>query len=601
MIDSTKLCMGCMSRREGSGPCPNCGFDESQPQENGFLPLRTFLCGRYVVGRSIYSNGESITYLGYDCKTDAPVQIQEYMPAVLCGRRMDGSISINEGSETNYKTLMLEYEGILKTLRQQGRLSGIIPVVDTFHEKNTVYGVFQKIQTVPLGKFLTRCGGELNWSRVKKMFIPLLNTLVSIHNAGIIHRGISPETVLIDKQGNLWLSGFSTVALRTNQSEIEPELFSGYAAPEQYDPSGLQGPWTDVYAVGAVMYKALTGTMPPQSTTRRINDNLLPCDQLNSSVPQNVSDVIASATEYHYSRRTQSIEEMLSGLLQAAESRTSIYVANKGESSSDFHLSHELRQDKRANDGPAPVPVKKVYSRSHSALYAVLSMLITFGILGYVMLRFIESTTSAEEPSSSSSSSGLNIAAGPTMAVGGEVPNFIGMTVDMIQSTAIFSDNYLFSIREEENDDAAEGIVFDQSPAPKTPMQNKGTVVLYVSKGSPMIPMPNVQGRTIDEAVQILNAAGFTSDNYQVIESFEEGEEGKVLRTNIAPDTPVRKNKDKIMLIIRSKDMSSSSSEPEEPEEPDEEESSSSSGKRRSSTASGSTIIIIPRKSSSSD
>jgi len=593
-----------MSRKEGGGPCPNCGFDESQPQENGYLPLRRYLNGRYVVGRSTYSNGESITYLGYDCKTDAPVKIQEYMPAVLCGRRMDGAISINEGSETNYKTLMLEYEGILKTLRQQGRLSGIIPVVDTFHENNTVYGVFQKIQTVPLGKFLTRCGGELSWSRVKKMFIPLLNTLASIHNAGIIHRGISPETILIDKQGNLWLSGFSTVALRTSQSEIEPELFSGYAAPEQYDPSGLQGPWTDVYAIGAVMYKVLTGTMPPQSTSRRINDNLLPCDQLNSSVPQNVSDVIASATEYHYSRRTQSVEEMLSGLLQAAESRTSIYVANKAEkeNASDFHLSHELRQDRQVKNEPAPVPVKKVYNRSHSALYAVLSMLVTFAILGYVMMRFIESTTLAEEPSTSSSSSGLNIAAGPTMSVGNKVPKFIGMTVEMIQATPLYSDNYLFSIREEENDDAAEGIVFDQSPAPETPMQNKGTVVLYVSKGSPMIPMPNVAGRTIDEAVQILNASGFTSDNYQIIESFEEGEEGKVLRTNIAPDTPVRKNKDKIMLIIRSKDMSSSSSEPEEPEEPEEdEESSSSSGKRRSSTASGSTIIIIPRKPSSDE
>ena len=119
-----------------------------------------------------------------------------------------------------------------------------------------------------------------------------------------------------------------------------------------------------------------------------------------------------------------------------------------------------------------------------------------------------------------------------------------------------------------------------------------------------MIPMPNVAGRTIDEAIQILNAAGFSSENYQVIESFEEGEEGKVLRTNIAPDTPVRKNKDKIMLIIRSKDMSSSSSEPEDIQEPDddnEDGGSYSSGKRKSSTASGSTIIIIPRRPSDDD
>ncbi len=589
MIDTTRLCMGCMSRKEDTGPCPSCGFDESVPHDNSFLPMRTLLNGRYLVGRCLSSNGESITYLAYDCKTDAPVQVQEYMPEVLCGRRLDGSISIREGCETNYKTLLLEYDNILKTLRQQGRLSGIIPVVDIIHEKGTVYGVFQRIQAAPLGRFLTRCGGELNWSRVKKLFIPLLNTLASLHDAGVVHRGISPETILIDRAGDLWLSGFSTVALRTSQSEISPQLFTGYSAPEQYDPSGFQGPWTDVYAVGAVMYKALTGTMPPQSTSRRINDNLCPCNQLNPSVPQNVSDVIAAATEYNYDARTQSVEEMLSGLLQAAESRTSVYVASKPEEASPPALRTERKEKE--------VPTRKVYSRSRSALYAVLSMLVTFGILAYVMMRFIDASTITEEPSSSSSSSsGLNIAAGPMMEAGNKVPNFIGNSLESIQATPLYTENYFFSIREEENDDYAEGIVFNQSPEQGAPMQNKGTVVLYVSKGAPMIPMPNVTGRTVDEAIQILNAAGFSPDNYQVIESFEDGEEGKVLRTNIAPDTPIRKNKDKIMLIIRSKDMSSSS-EPEDEEPPEEEDSSSS----RRKTSSGKVVVVVPRKSSSDE
>ena len=317
--------MGCMSRKEQSGPCPNCGFDESQPHDKSFLPLRAVLGGRYVVGRCLTVNGEAITYLGYDCKTDQTVQIREYMPDVLCSRRLDGSLSIKEGCEANYKTLMLEYSGILKTLRQEAQLSNVIPVIDILHENSTVYGIFQRIQAAPLGRFLNRCGGELNWSRAKKLFIPLLNTLSTLHEAGIIHRGISPETILIDKSGELWLSNFSTVALRTSQSEIVPHLFPGYTAPEQYDPSGSQGPWTDVYGVGAVMYKTLTGTMPPQSTTRRINDNLCPCNQLNPSVPQNVSDVIAAATEYDYSRRTQSVDDMLSGLLQTAEGKTSVY------------------------------------------------------------------------------------------------------------------------------------------------------------------------------------------------------------------------------------------------------------------------------------
>ncbi len=579
MIDTSRLCMGCMSRKEQSGPCPNCGFDESQPHDKSFLPLRAVLGGRYVVGRCLTVNGEAITYLGYDCKTDQTVQIREYMPDVLCSRRLDGSLSIKEGCEANYKTLMLEYSGILKTLRQEAQLSNVIPVIDILHENSTVYGIFQRIQAAPLGRFLNRCGGELNWSRAKKLFIPLLNTLSTLHEAGIIHRGISPETILIDKSGELWLSNFSTVALRTSQSEIVPHLFPGYTAPEQYDPSGSQGPWTDVYGVGAVMYKTLTGTMPPQSTTRRINDNLCPCNQLNPSVPQNVSDVIAAATEYDYSRRTQSVDDMLSGLLQTAEGKTSVYKPQE---------LPEKRQDSQEDS----VPERKVYHRSRSALYAVLSMLVTFGVLGYIMLRFID--TSALEPEETSSSSvsvsKAPIAAGPLMEAGNNVPDFIGMSAESIQATAYYTDNYFFSIREEENDEVEEGIVFDQSPAPKAPMQNKGTVVLYVSKGAPMIPMPALAGRTVDEAIQILTASGFTSDSYEIVYSFEDGEDDKVLRTNIAPDTPIRKNKDKIMLIVRSKDMSSSS-EPEDEEDPDEE---SSSSKKNSSSK----IVVKPKRSS---
>ena len=161
MIDTSRLCMGCMSRKEQSGPCPNCGFDESQPHDKSFLPLRAVLGGRYVVGRCLTVNGEAITYLGYDCKTDQTVQIREYMPDVLCSRRLDGSLSIKEGCEANYKTLMLEYSGILKTLRQEAQLSNVIPVIDILHENSTVYGIFQRIQAAPLGRFLNRCGGEL--------------------------------------------------------------------------------------------------------------------------------------------------------------------------------------------------------------------------------------------------------------------------------------------------------------------------------------------------------------------------------------------------------------------------------------------------------
>ena len=145
-----------MASKAGDGPCLNCGYDDTQAQDSAYLPVRTMIAERYAVGRVLSTNGESITYLGYDCETGTAVQIREYMPAVLCGRRLDGSIAINAGCETHYKTLMVEYEEILKTLRQMGNVSGVTPVMNICRQNNTVYGVFQNIRTISLGKFLTK-------------------------------------------------------------------------------------------------------------------------------------------------------------------------------------------------------------------------------------------------------------------------------------------------------------------------------------------------------------------------------------------------------------------------------------------------------------
>jgi serine/threonine-protein kinase len=417
-----------MAPKAGDGPCLNCGYDDSQAQDSAYLPVRTVIAERYAVGRILSTNGESITYLGLDCETGTTVQIREYMPAVLCGRRLDGSIAINAGCETHYKTLMLEYEEILKTLRQLGNVSGVVPVMDICRQNNTVYGIFQNIRTISLGKFLTKCGGDLNWSRAKKIFLPLLHTISTLHGAGLIHRGISPETVQIDRSGNLWLTEFSTAALRTNQSEIEPELSTGYAAPEQYNPQSPQGPWTDVYSAAALLYKTLTGTMPPQSTSRRINDNLCPCAELNDSIPANVSDAVSAAMNIDTQERLQSAEEFISDLLQAAGGKTSIYQAKRPEKAPAVK--------EPVSDEPVRTAPRRRHHRSYGAVYAVLAMVLTFALLGTAVWRLmgslLETPEIPDDPGSSQSSNAGFI--GPAFLEDTNVPNFVGMSREEIQA-----------------------------------------------------------------------------------------------------------------------------------------------------------------------
>lgn len=124
------------------------------------------------------------------------------------------------------------------------KISGVVPVIDRFVDNNTVYVVYRYIRALNFSAFLQRNSGELTWGQAKKMFLPLLNTLSQLHKKGIVHRGISPETILVDQDNKLWLTGFCIADTRTEGGDVGAALFEGYAAPEQYSLSGWQGSWT---------------------------------------------------------------------------------------------------------------------------------------------------------------------------------------------------------------------------------------------------------------------------------------------------------------------------------------------------------------------
>lgn len=166
--------------------------------------------------------------------------------------------------------------------------------MDRFVDNDTVYVVYRYIRSLTLSAFLQRNGGELTWSQTKKMFLPLLNTLSQLHKKGIIHRGISPETILVDQDNKLWLTGFCIADIRAEGGDAGASLFEGYAAPEQYSLNSWQGNWTDVYGISAVLYRVLTGTRPSDGNSRRISDDLCPPDELNRKIPDNISDAIFS-------------------------------------------------------------------------------------------------------------------------------------------------------------------------------------------------------------------------------------------------------------------------------------------------------------------
>lgn len=311
-----KLCMGCMEYKGAARVCPKCGYVENTPHNPAYIAPGTMLHERYLVGKQLSANGQGATYIAYDTAVSCKVMLSEYMPEDLCVRvKGKPTISVNYNNLAQYKALMAEFTELNKSLAKMRSLSShLTPTLDIFAENNTTYAVYEYIEGVRLVEYLKESAGELTWSEVSAMFPPLFTTLSLVHNAGVIHRGISPETIYVTEKGELKLTDFCISGLRTNSTELVSEIYPGYAAPEQYSAASRQGTWTDVYGICAVLYRILTGSKPDPANIRLECDNLYNPQDLNSNIPKHVSDVIMEGMNLVGEDRIQTITELVTRL-----------------------------------------------------------------------------------------------------------------------------------------------------------------------------------------------------------------------------------------------------------------------------------------------
>ena len=312
-----RLCLGCMNELEADGTCSHCSYGGSTSRIQPYLAPGTTLDDRYLVGRLLTYNGEGASYISYDNVAHEKVVIREYFPDTFCTRsRSSDSVTVNPDCLAKYKTYMSEFAEVNKTLSRLRTLQHIQPAIDLFSQNNTTYAVYPYVEGLSLKKFLQSNSGRLSWEQVKKMFPPVFTTLSLAHNAGVIHRGISPENILVTTKGELKICGFCISAIRTSNSELTPELYSGYAAPEQYSSLEWQGSWTDVYAISAVLYRILTGCVPTEAYRRIGNDDLIEPIKINSDIPAGISHIIMKGMAVRSEDRIQTITELVTRLFE---------------------------------------------------------------------------------------------------------------------------------------------------------------------------------------------------------------------------------------------------------------------------------------------
>ena len=282
------------------------------------LPPGTILHGRFEIRRVIGEGGFGITYEGRDQILDARVAIKEYYMTGFVNRNTAVSLdvipSVGEKAETFRKNREKFYSEAM-VLAKFGEEDGIVRIQDYFQENETAYIVMEYLDGGSLKDRLNK-DGAMNWEEALDLLMPGMVSLEHVHEAGIIHRDISPDNIMLTKSGKIRILDFGAArkTTETDPKSLSVILKPGYAPEEQYRSKGVQGPWTDVYAFCATLYKCITGNVPEEAMDRLVSDTLRPVHFLVPECPVSVSKVIGKGMAVSQQNRYQTMGELIADL-----------------------------------------------------------------------------------------------------------------------------------------------------------------------------------------------------------------------------------------------------------------------------------------------
>lgn len=307
-LDNNRVCLSCHKRADDSPAPPH------------HLPQRTMLSDRYLIYKSLGEGGFGITYLAWDVSCGLKVAIKEYYPSGYVNRMpRSNQVIINaKQNQAASNRGLKRFIDEAKTLAKIKNLPGIVSVRDFFSANGTAYIVMEYLDGISLKKYLQRKGGKVPCDEILTILRPVMDSLVSVHKLGLIHRDISPDNIIITKNNEVKLIDFGAA----KQSNLDGKSLSivlkqGFAPEEQYRTHGEQGPWTDIYALGVTIYYAVTGALPPESIQRLYKDTIMRPSEKGAVISPTQESALMKSLAVYARHRYQDVTQMITGLYGA--------------------------------------------------------------------------------------------------------------------------------------------------------------------------------------------------------------------------------------------------------------------------------------------
>lgn len=320
MINSKSICLGCMEDKGEAKTCPHCGYVEGAgPESLLHLPPGMVLQNKYLIGKAIGQGGFGITYLAWDLNLDLKLAVKEFFPQRTVSRLPGNSQVISTDREVKGQFVfgLERFINEAKILARFENHPNIVTVRDYFRANNTAYMVMNYIKGLTLEQYLIDVGGRVSFSKAFEIILPVMDALKEIHVVGLLHRDISPDNILLDDKGRIVLIDFGAALQEVKESSksLTAIFKAGYAPEEQYRRRGRQGPWTDVYAVGATLYRMICGEPPPEAIDRLVEDTIIAPSKLGVEINFEMEECLRKALAVNMEDRYPTMDRFQKALI----------------------------------------------------------------------------------------------------------------------------------------------------------------------------------------------------------------------------------------------------------------------------------------------
>lgn len=411
----------------------------------------------------------------------------------------------------------------------------IVSIFDVGNEGSLYYIVMELIKGKTLKEIITEENGPLPWKWSLNVVTQIASALETAHKNNIVHRDIKPHNIIITEDGIAKVTDFG-IAKAVSNSTITA-FGTTIGSVHYFSPEHARGGYTDaksdLYSLGVVMYEMLTGRVPFDADTpvsvalKHMQEEPVEPKELNENIPQVVNDIIMKAMQKDVNLRYQSATEMLKDLNAALKNPDDNFVhigSNIGAATQRISTQEIAEAERKAKEANNPKNGKKPnkfieFVKKHKALSFVIGAIILFFVAFGATMGIVELVNPNDV----------------------QIPDLVNKTQDEAEQIVKDLKLKLVVKSEEYNENVEEGKIISQDPAYQEnyTIKEHSEISVVISKGTETVEVPDVVGKTREEAEKLLKDAGLVAEITE--ENDEKVEAGIVLSQDIEDGETVNK------------------------------------------------------------